>query len=97
MPFNLSQIAQVNWLMNHLADFGYTLGNNNGGDGGPLQQAIWQLLNGFPAVHPTAIAMANAAASHGNFIPLPGGWAAVLIIKNDNPDLYQLIFVVVDP
>jgi hypothetical protein len=54
-------------------------------------------LNGIAASNPTAQQMAADAASHGNFVPLPGGWAAVLVIKNNTPLVYQLIFVVVDP
>jgi len=99
MPFTIGKISQVNWLMNHLANFGYNLGNNHGGDGGPLQQAIWQILNGYPAVDPLGIAMAAAAQTTANetYVPLPGGWAAVLMIKNNTPLEFQLIFVVVDP
>lgn len=97
MPFDINEIAQVNWLMNHLADFGYSLGNDNGAEGGPLQQAIWEILNGIPATANPGPAMAAAASTHGDFIPLPGGWAAVLVVKQNLPLEFQLVFVVVDP
>jgi hypothetical protein len=98
MPFNLQQIAMVNWLMNHLSDYGINIYNHDfGADGGDVQQAIWKLLNNITPTSTLAATMASDASSHGNFIPLPGGWAAVLIVKDNNPDLYQLIFVVVDP
>jgi len=96
MPFTLQQIAKVNWLMNHALDFGYVLGQDYGGEGGPVQQAIWNLLNGT-SYPPPAATMSAAASTHGDFVPLPGQLAAVLIIKNNDPLNYQLIFVVVDP
>jgi hypothetical protein len=100
MPCTLSELATVNWLMNHLHDYGYDLLNNTGGEAGPVQQAIWKLINNTYNVttpDPLAVTMYTAASTQTSFVPLPGGWAAVLIVKDNNPDLYQLIFVVVDP
>jgi hypothetical protein len=101
VPFTLQQIATVNWLMNHLNDYGFNiLGSDQGGQAGPIQQAIWKLLNGTYNVttpNPIAVDMYNDAVGQTNFVPLPGGWAAVLIIKDNDPDKYQLVFVVVDP
>jgi hypothetical protein len=97
MPFNKQQIATVNWLMNNLAAYNITIGLDYGGDGGKLQQAIWKLLNNVTPTDTDAAQMAADAASHTNFVPLPGGWAAVLVVKNNLPLEFQLIFVVVDP
>jgi hypothetical protein len=100
MPFTLPQIATVNWLMNHLSDYGYGMTSNTGGAAGAVQQAIWKLLNGTyntGTPHADAVTMYNAAVSQTNFVPLPGGWAAVLIVKDNDPDEYQLVFVLVDP
>jgi hypothetical protein len=96
MPFTLQKIAKVNWLMNHSAEFGYPIGHYSGTDGGEVQKAIWNLLNGYTYGGDAGV-MSAAASTHGDFVPLPGGWAAVLIIKNNEPANYQLIFVTVDP
>jgi hypothetical protein len=97
MPFTLAQIAQVNWMLNHTEDFDIIVGHNYGGDGGTVQQAIWKLLNNITPTDPIAATMASAASTHGNFVPLPGQWAAVLIVKDNEPLVYQLLFVMVDP
>ncbi len=80
-----------------------------------LQHAIWLILGFDPdnsqwpgtsqgGGTPTTEAntMAGAASDKGDFVPLPGGYAAVLMVANDdqgNPDPAnnQLIFTVVDP
>jgi hypothetical protein len=101
MPVTLAEMAKVNWLMNHLGDYGINIGDDTGLDGGVVQQAIWIILNGA-SYGPPASTMAADAALYGNgFVPLPGGWAAVLLVAENpaNPGVYvyQLIFVIVDP
>jgi len=94
MPFDLSEIATVNWIFNNLDLFGMDIMNLTSAQGDDLQDAIWYLLNDGYGV-PNAIA--TAAAGQTNFQPLPGGWAAVCFVKDDNPQAHQLLFVVVDP
>jgi hypothetical protein len=100
MPVTLAEMAQVNWLMNHLGDYGINIGDDTGLDGGVVQQAIWNILNGA-SYGPPASTMSADAALHPDFVPLPGGWAAVLLVAENpaNPGVYvyQLIFVIVDP
>jgi hypothetical protein len=96
----LANFAKVNYMMNHLADYGLDFGDYTGGDGGTLQQAIWIILNGLVSSDPVAIQMAADASLHTDYVPLPGGWAAVLLVAEGTPPgtyVYQLIFVVVDP
>ena len=77
-----------------------------------LQHAIWLALGFTQAQFPgsaqgggtasqKAIDMAADARGNLDFVPLPGGWAAVLMVKDENGtpkvDKYQLIFTMVDP
>jgi hypothetical protein len=95
--FSLTQIAEVNWLFNHLSYYGMDAENLTQAQGLVLQDAIWNILNSYGALG-TAATMSSDASSHGNFIPLPGGWAAVLLVSTtDQNDPPQLIFTIVDP
>lgn len=96
MPFTLGKIAKVNWLFNHLENFGMSELTLTNDQGDIIQDAIWMILNGRPA-GVMAMLMASNADSHEDFVPLPGGWAAVLFIKSNQPQKYQLIFTMVDP
>jgi hypothetical protein len=86
------------------ADFS-TVGATKGKD---LQHAIWRLLGQTPANNaigadgfntPSAktMEMFNAANGMANFVPLPGGYAAVLMQKSTDTKAYQLVFTIVDP
>jgi hypothetical protein len=78
-------------------------------EGNTIQNAIWHIINGagnYTALggsEPLAfsIGMAGDAAPYGAYSPLPGGWAAVLMVPEVGgvPDATQaqLIFTVVDP
>jgi len=90
-----ANMDMANWLMNHL-------GNYTGETWQDIQNALWTILDNDPATHlgtpPTALAnqmAADAMANGNNYVPLPGGWAAVIFYDNDG--MYQLIFTVVDP
>jgi hypothetical protein len=96
MPWSLGKITQVNWLFNNLGSFGMSMSGMTNAQGDVLQEAIWGILQS-KAVAGMAASMVTQASSHSNFVPLPGGWGAVLLIKDDDPDLYQLIFTIVDP
>ena len=79
--------------------------------GKELQHAIWKILGQTPPgnvvggdnfPYGNAAAIAGTASDKGDFVPMPGGYAAVLMVKADaqgNPkaDEFQLIFTVVDP
>jgi hypothetical protein len=113
MPFSAQTINKINWLFNNLGTFGfpqitgYTIpydGPLTQEQGEILQDAIWLLVHGNdPDVAFTleniilSGQMATAAAGQGNFSPLPGGWAAILMIKDNQPSQWQLILTVVDP
>jgi hypothetical protein len=94
-----AKIAKVNWIFNHLSYYGLTPVSITQADGLVLQNAIWAIINGW-GVSGDAADMrddANAwATANGNFVPLPGGYAAVLFVTDDNPAI-QLIFTLVDP
>lgn len=77
-----------------------------------IQDAIWIIINGLGAsgvswsYGPTGLTpsgytigeMADAAINNGtNFKPMPGQWSSVLVLKDDNPAVYQVIFTVLDP
>lgn len=80
-------------------------------DAKALQHAIWKLLginslasnvvggSDFPL--PDAMTMVNYAdtwaAQNGVFVPMPGGYAAVLMVKANDPTQHQLVFTMVDP
>jgi hypothetical protein len=95
LSVTLQQFATVNWLFNHLDTYGMDIGTMTDAEGDILQDAIWNLLNGTPASG-LALTMATDAAAHGNFVPLPGEWAAALFVKSNLPPAYQLIFTLVD-
>jgi hypothetical protein len=93
------KIAKVNWIFNHLSYYGMDILSLDQAQGLVLQNAVWAIINGW-AVSGDAADMrddANDWASvNGNFVPLPGGYAAVLFVTNDDPGI-QLIFTLVDP
>lgn len=75
-----------------------------------LQHAIWLILGFDPnntswpveaagggTPSQAAIDIAAAANAINGFVPLPGGYAAVLMVKNNDPANFQLIFTLVDP
>jgi len=96
MPFNLGKIAQVNWLFNNLADFSINELALTDSEGDIIQAAVWNIVSSIPTTG-MSLDMAMAASNHADFIPLPGGWAAVLMVADNQPLRYQLIFTVVDP
>ena len=96
MPFSLGKIARVNWLFNHLDYYSMNENSLTDAQGDIIQGAIWNILNGTPAAG-MSLQMASDASAHEDFLPLPGGWAAVLFIKSNQPQKYQLIFTIVDP
>lgn len=105
MPAHLTlqAFAKANWLFNNLSEYGIDINNISQNDGRTIQMALWQILgnNGYNVLvggdEAKSIHMATDAISHGNFVPFPGGWAAVLMMVNNNPLLYQLIFTIIDP
>jgi hypothetical protein len=102
VPFSLLQISRVNWLVNHLEEYAIDFEDFSGGEGDDVQKAIWNILRYTGTDYtgnPQVLSDAAIAAVPGPALwyPLPGGWASVLICKNGDPDLYQLIFVIVDP
>jgi len=87
----------VNYIMNHLDDYPAY-------DWTDVQALLWKLLNNWDGSnmayvgtwsdHPIAQQMlADAQANGEGFLPLPGGWAAVLLVGNT----VQLQLVMVDP
>jgi hypothetical protein len=101
MPFTELQINRVNWLINHLGDYNLDFENLPQGDADNVQKAVWNLLSGaaYGGVAGTMSADAIAAVPDINnlWYPLPGGWGAVIIVKNNQPLEYQVVFVIVDP
>ena len=106
----LDKLASVNWLMNNLdlPSYGITMPTSmfidydffDTQDAKDIQDAIWLIING--TVHtgtPSARAaeMAEDAENFIDFVPLPGGYAAVLLVEGPDATKYQLIFTVVDP
>lgn len=92
MPFTKFDLSKVNWLFNNLESFGIDPLNIGSDDGNEIQDAIWYLLNGYG----TPNDMALAAEGQGGYMPLPGGWAAAILLKNNNL-AYQVLFAIVDP
>jgi hypothetical protein len=91
-------LDQANWLFNNLDNFpGYTWED--------IQNALWVLLDDGYVIPdplgtvgpmtPLAEDMVDDAQLYGNdYLPPPGGWAAILFYSNANT---QLIFTFVDP
>lgn len=91
----------INYMVNHLENYeGYTWQD--------VQMVIWKLLNdwdgsdvalvGAWANHPIAQQMLSDANDYGEgFVPLPGGWAAVLFINSVLENPVQLQLIMVDP
>ncbi|HBB91787.1 MAG: hypothetical protein A2X22_08170 [Bacteroidetes bacterium GWF2_49_14] len=104
LPANIQnkEWDRVNWLANHLDQFaGYTWYE--------FQQVLWKLddptwngaANGgvdavdFSDANSRASKMYAAASAYGDgYVPLPGGWAAVVCVAGSN---VQTIFTIVDP
>ena len=109
MPDFLSQEnwEKANWIMNHLDWY-------DGYEWDDIQGAFWLLDDpqwngnangGVPALSTMEYAqqMYDDAMQYGNgYVPLPGGWAAVIFVPEgtppdaENPDI-QTVFIVVDP
>ncbi len=86
----------VNWLMNHL-DYYPTAEMQD------IQDAIWILLNNYSEGSTLAETIAAQASTYGvDYVPLPGGWAAVIFVPAGTPldqaeaDI-QTMFIRVDP
>ena len=107
---NLEKLAAVNWLMNNLNLFGITMPTGmfiepeffSTQEAKDIQDAIWLIIN--ESVHHTsdgpsanATNMRTQALQNKDFIPLPGGYAAVLLARDGVPKTHQLIFTIVDP
>jgi hypothetical protein len=98
-PSNMEQNAKdhmdnANWLMNHLDNY-------TGETWQDIQNALWTILDndivdefGVPTALSNQMA-ADALANGDNYVPLPGGWAAVIFY--DNVGMFQLIYTIVDP
>ena len=90
-----AELNRVNWLFNNLnlMPNGYTSKD--------FQIAIWIIMGDLPMGNPntdTASLIASLAAPHGNFSPLPGGWAAILMYDLEGKCVNtQITFREVDP
>jgi len=90
-----NNLDKANWLFNHISNYP---------SAGPfdIQNALWIILDEnalFPGSlgnpSPVAIAMAADANANGDgFVPLPGGYAAVVFAESVS---VQIIFTMVDP
>ena len=88
---------KANWLMNHLDWY-------DGYEWEDIQGALWTILGRLPSEYPhggisgqttLAAEMADDADSYGGgYMPLPGGWAAVIFVNDQS---VQTVFIVVDP
>lgn len=92
---NPTDWAQVNWLMNNLGYYPDATMLE-------IQEAIWDILD-YSIGNTTSNAIAKDALDYGsNYVPLPGGWAAVLFVPHGtdiddvNADI-QTMFIRVDP
>jgi len=101
-----AKLAGINWLINNISSFsGFnnvtftTLfvapGSLTAAQGEIFQQAVWGVINGN---NPGGVAgtMKAAALAHTDFVPLPGQYAAVVMMK-PGTQYYQMIFYMVDP
>lgn len=98
----IAGLDEANWLMNNLDNYPTAQWND-------IQWALWLLMDDNPLPDsyvpgPSTIAnlMATDAGQYGSgFLPLPGGWAAVIFhAENPNsPGTYnvQVVFTFVDP
>jgi len=95
---SVNNLDRVNWLMNNLDNYPDRTWED-------VQAFIWTEVNGWNgsyegyvgtlANHPTTTQMMTDAAAYGEgYVPLPGGWAAVLLTSGAS---VQLQLVVVDP
>lgn len=88
-----AELNRVNWLFNNLDGL-------PAATSGEFQDAIWLIMGDNPA-NPAAVSIliASLAQAHGDYSPLPGGWAAILMyeIGGDDCTNTQITFVVVDP
>jgi hypothetical protein len=92
-----AKMNKINWLVNKLQDLlasGHGIMTLSSGEGTTLQNAFWHILHGTGSN-----TLSAAAASHPDYYPPPGGWAAVLLFTNPVGQGYnaQLLFVQVDP
>lgn len=94
-PQAIANLDHANWLMNHLDNYPLATWAD-------IQNALWKILDAqavFPHTgvpyNALATTMANDAMANGNnYVPLPGGWAAVIFAVSGD---VQIIFTVVDP
>jgi hypothetical protein len=105
MPSHLTlqAFAKANWLLNNLPNYEMDINNLSSNQGKTIQMALWQILgNGTYTVlvggdESKSMQMNTDASTHTTFLPMPGGWAAVLMMVNNDPTQYQIIFTIVDP
>ena len=95
------KMNQINWLFNHLQNWGFTMSTMSDAQGTAIQHAVWRILKstwGDANMYYTA-AVGSSGHDHENYKPLPGGYAAVLLFTNDENGNYtqQLLFLQVDP
>ena len=85
------QLNRVNWLFNNLD----LLPKHTTKD---FQLALWIIFGDLPNAGGVSGAIANLAGTHGDFKPLPGDWAAVLMYDLGGKCVNtQITFIVVDP
>ena len=86
------EFARVNWLFNNLDLLPARTTNQ-------MQDAIWKLMGFNPGLDGVSAQIVALAIGHGDFTPVPGGWAAVLLYHTSDADCVnvQITFRVVDP
>lgn len=105
ISFTLEKLAKINWLYNEFYspdnNYGIDMNNVTSNQGQTIQMVIWYLIHNVwqqtGGDQALAQQMINDANQHSDFVPLPGGYAAVLFIKDNNPVTTQEIFIQVDP
>ncbi|PKP35364.1 MAG: hypothetical protein CVU00_02870 [Bacteroidetes bacterium HGW-Bacteroidetes-17] len=86
----------VNWLMNNLHYYPTASIQD-------IQDALWILLNNYTGGSSLAHTIATQASQYGvGYVPLPGGWAAVVFVPHGTPPTQaqpdiQTMFIRVDP